>query len=78
MSGTHRHEALCRKTGSSDPARPASLAALNVPLIFDPGDRWEYGMGMDWVGQLIEMGSGRDDRRLFPRDHIFVPAWHAR
>lgn len=48
------------------------LAALNAPLIFDPGDRWEYGMGMDWVGQLIEKASGQTIDVYF-RDHIFGP-----
>lgn len=29
-------------------------AALNLPLLFDPGERWEYGIGLDWAGRLIE------------------------
>lgn len=29
-------------------------AALRVPLCFDPGARWEYGIGTDSVGQLGE------------------------
>lgn len=33
-------------------------AALRVPLCFDPGTRWEYGIGTDWVGQLVEAASG--------------------
>lgn len=33
-------------------------AALRVPLMFDPGTRWEYGIGVDWVGQLVEAASG--------------------
>ncbi|GAB7541904.1 serine hydrolase domain-containing protein [Cupriavidus sp. 8B] len=33
-------------------------AALRVPLCFDPGTRWNYGIGIDWVGQLIEAASG--------------------
>ncbi|MGH3118645.1 MAG: serine hydrolase domain-containing protein, partial [Gaiellales bacterium] len=24
-------------------------AALTTPLMFDPGDRWEYGNGLDWA-----------------------------
>jgi methyl acetate hydrolase len=31
---------------------------LNLPLLFDPGTRFEYGMSLDWVGQLIEAVSG--------------------
>jgi methyl acetate hydrolase len=35
------------------------LAALRVPLMFDPGERWEYGIGIDWVGRLVEEASGQ-------------------
>jgi len=30
------------------------LASLHQPLSFDPGTRWEYGIGIDWAGQLLE------------------------
>ena len=33
-------------------------AALDVPLMFDPGSQWECGIGIDWVGQMIEQVSG--------------------
>ncbi|MCH2187807.1 beta-lactamase family protein, partial [Myxococcota bacterium] len=33
-------------------------ASLKVPLAFDPGTHWEYGIGIDWVGQMIEAVSG--------------------
>src|SRR5438045_2895066 len=29
-------------------------AALALPLVFDPGDRWDYGIGIDWAGKAIE------------------------
>ena len=47
-------------------------SALHVPLIFDPGARWAYGISTDWVGQLIEQISGKplDD---YLRDHVFAP-----
>ena len=31
-----------------------SLAALQTPLLFDPGEKWEYGSNIDWVGQVVE------------------------
>jgi CubicO group peptidase (beta-lactamase class C family) len=34
-------------------------AALNMPLVSDPGDRWEYGIGIDWAGKAIERISGK-------------------
>jgi methyl acetate hydrolase len=32
--------------------------ALEEPLAFDPGTRWEYGIGIDWAGQMVEKVSG--------------------
>lgn len=34
------------------------MAALRTPLAFDPGTKWEYGIGMDWAGQMVERVSG--------------------
>ncbi len=32
--------------------------ALSTPLVFDPGERWEYGINIDWVGKAVEAASG--------------------
>lgn len=32
--------------------------ALRTPLSFDPGQRWEYGIGIDWAGKMVEAVSG--------------------
>jgi methyl acetate hydrolase len=37
----------------------ASKAALMTPMLFDPGDKWEYGSNLDWVGQVIEGITGQ-------------------
>jgi methyl acetate hydrolase len=34
-------------------------AALSTPLLFDPGERWEYGINLDWVGKIVEAVSGQ-------------------
>ncbi len=34
------------------------LAALTVPALFDPGERWLYGTGLDLVGRMVEETSG--------------------
>jgi methyl acetate hydrolase len=48
------------------------LAALRRPLNFDPGERWEYGINIDWVGRLVEWASGKSlDVHL--RERIFAP-----
>lgn len=33
--------------------------SLKAPLVFDPGERWEYGIGIDWAGRLVEIVSGQ-------------------
>jgi methyl acetate hydrolase len=34
-------------------------AALAQPLMFDPGERWLYGIGIDWAGKVVEAVSGQ-------------------
>ena len=34
-------------------------AALSTPLLFDPGERWYYGISIDWVGKMVEAVSGQ-------------------
>ncbi len=47
-------------------------AALNLPLVFEPGERWEYGINIDWAGKAVEAASGQ---RLegYLRANIFGP-----
>ena len=48
------------------------VAALRLPLVFDPGDRWEYGINIDWVGRIVEAVSGKPLDVYF-RDLVFAP-----
>lgn len=48
------------------------LAMLRSPLMFDPGTRWEYGIGIDWAGRMLEIASGRKLGEWM-RDEIFAP-----
>jgi methyl acetate hydrolase len=47
-------------------------AALQTPIMSDPGTRWEYGTNIDFVGKAVEAVSGK---RLdaYLRDHLFTP-----
>jgi len=46
--------------------------ALKLPLMTEPGTRWEYGINLDYVGKAVEAVSGeRLDAYL--RDHLFTP-----
>jgi len=50
----------------------ASKAALMTPLLFDPGDRWEYGSNIDWCGLMVEGITGKRLGEVF-RTRIFEP-----
>ena len=52
--------------------RQGSREALLQPLAFDPGDRWEYGIGIDWVGRMIEAVVG-DRLGAYLRERVFLP-----
>ena len=45
---------------------------LRTPLVCDPGDRWEYGTNIDWVGKAVESVSGQS-LEDYLREHIFTP-----
>lgn len=36
-----------------------SRAALTTPLLFDPGEKWQYGSSIDWAGQVVEAIRGK-------------------
>ena len=50
----------------------ASKKALMTPLLFDPGEKWEYGSNLDWTGQVIEEITGKRLGEVF-RTRIFEP-----
>ena len=50
----------------------ASKASLMTPLLFDPGDKWEYGTNIDWCGQVVEGITGKRLGEVF-ETRIFEP-----
>jgi len=46
--------------------------ALRVPLLFDPGTSWEYGIGIDLAGKVVEAVTGQTLESYF-QQHIFKP-----
>ena len=48
------------------------LVGLRYPLQFEPGERWDYGIGIDWLGRVVEKIDGRSIDR-FCREEIFDP-----
>lgn len=57
---------------ATPPMRSGQLAALQMPLMFDPGEKWEYGINIDWGGRLVEELGGQD-LNAYCRDHICAP-----
>lgn len=49
-----------------------SKAALTTPLLFDPGEKWEYGTNIDWAGQVVESIRGQRLGDVM-RERIFEP-----
>lgn len=49
-----------------------SKLGISYPLVFDPGERWDYGVGIDWLGLVIERVSGQRLDAYF-QDEIFTP-----
>jgi CubicO group peptidase (beta-lactamase class C family) len=47
-------------------------AGLEMPLAFDPGERWEYGIGVDWAGKVVEAVTGQTLGR-YVAEHITRP-----
>lgn len=47
-------------------------AALKTPLLFDPGERWFYGINIDWAGKMVEAVSGKK-LGAYLAEHLFGP-----
>ncbi len=52
--------------------RSGKNAALKVPVVTEPGTRWEYGTNIDFVGKAVEAVSGKR-LEAYLRDHLFAP-----
>lgn len=66
------HPEILRYYAATGMPAPGSLASIEMPLMFDPGDKWEYSVATDWVGLAIEAATGQklgsylDDNLLGP------------
>jgi methyl acetate hydrolase len=60
------------KQSGLPPRATGKIATIRMPLVFDPGDRWLYGINTDWVGRLVEAVSGQSLDVYF-REKIFTP-----
>ncbi len=60
-----------RVTGVPVP-RSGELRSLTAPMVWEPGTHWQYGIGIDWLGRVVE---ALDGRRIdaFVTDEILRP-----
>jgi CubicO group peptidase (beta-lactamase class C family) len=62
-----------RYAKSIDLLPPAERSrAPRTPLMFDPGERWQYGTSIDWVGRIVESISG-ERLDVYFRKHVLDP-----
>ncbi len=50
----------------------ASRASIETPLLFDPGEQWEYGSNIDWAGQVVEGITGKRLGDVL-QERVFAP-----
>ncbi|MFZ0836472.1 MAG: serine hydrolase domain-containing protein, partial [Xanthobacteraceae bacterium] len=50
----------------------ASKSSIMTPLLFDPGDKWEYGSNIDWCGQVVESIRGKRLGEVM-KERVFGP-----
>ena len=63
---------IFRYVKARGPFKPATMQALSTPLLFDPGEQWQYSISIDWAGLMVEKASGkRLDRYM--TENIFTP-----
>ncbi len=60
-------EEMFRYTQATAPL-PNGVVAPLVPLVFEPGTRWQYGYSADWTGRLVEAVSGLNLEQYFQRN----------
>ena len=59
---------LLRHAMASGNMVPGTRKSLDMPLLFDPGERWQYGTGIDWAGLAVEAVSGMSLGQWFEQE----------
>ena len=50
----------------------SSFASIRTVLLHDPGERWTYGVNIDWLGRIVEQQRGKRLGEVM-KDRIFDP-----
>lgn len=73
--GSSPVDSIYRRAGLLDPARTIGQFADSIarlPLLSDPGSKWNYSMAMDVLGRVVEVASGKPFDRYLD-DELFAP-----
>merc|ERR1712093_121950 len=65
--------ALRQDSGEINTLQKLCDALSEKPLLFQPGARYEYGLGLDVLGRVIELATG-ETLRQFIQKRILKPA----
>lgn len=66
------HPEVLQYFGAVGMPEPGSIASIRMPLMFDPGDSWEYSVATDWVGLAVEAATG-GSLGDYLSAHVFAP-----
>lgn len=58
--------------GSDLNSNSFSYESLKIPLRFQPGEGWLYGIGLDWAGQVVERLTGQS-LEDYLQENVFQP-----
>lgn len=72
MDNTFRRLIARREKGDYVDTQEYLKEIAKVPLLFQPGTKWMYGLSADLLGGIIEVVSGKK-YGAFLRDEIFIP-----
>ena len=67
------HDDLKYRTAKGIPTVvSSSFASIRTVLLHDPGERWTYGVGLDWLGRIVEQQRGKRLGEVMA-ERIFTP-----
>ncbi len=67
------HDDLKYRTAKNIPTVvSSSFASVRTVLLHDPGERWTYGVNIDWLGRIVEQQRGKRLGEVM-KERVFAP-----
>ncbi len=54
-------------------ATSCTFDSFRTVLLHDPGERWTYGVNIDWLGRIVEQQRGGKRLGTVMKEHVFEP-----